>query len=213
VEPAAILAASAGFIGLLAVVEILSRHPRVTAELARKLAHLSCGVLAAFMPLFMTFRSVIVVAVLFIPFMVVSRKLGIFASVHRAERTTLGEVYFPLGVGLAAALFPATVPYTFGVLVMAVSDALAALAGGRWGRRGYSILGAHKTFTGSTVFFVSTAVLATGILAVSGRLHAGSMAAALAAALILTALEGVLAGGVDNAVLPAAAAGLIVAFT
>lgn len=198
---------------ILAVCETIARRTRASAELVRKLAHLSCGILAAFLPVFMSFTSVMVVAALFIPFMLVSRKLGIFPSVHRAERTTLGEVYFPLGVGLAAAAYPAMVPYTFGVLVMAVSDALAALAGSRWGRREYSVFGAHKTITGSAVFFASTVALTVGALAASVGLSPASLAAGLAAALVLTALEGVLAGGIDNAVLPVAAGALFVAVT
>ncbi|HYN98642.1 MAG TPA: hypothetical protein VEU28_03110, partial [Actinomycetota bacterium] len=121
----------------------------------------------------MEFISVVVVAALFVPFMLASRRFGIFPAVHSVERSTLGEVYFPLGVGLAAALVPAAVPYTFGVLVMALSDAFASLAGRRWGRRKYSVLSADKTFLGSGVFFVSTVVLTLGALASGGRFTTG----------------------------------------
>lgn len=198
------------FVGLLAACEASSRRRGLNPEMARKLAHISCGILAAFLPLFMSFGSVIVVAALFVPFMLLSRKFGIFPAVHSAERTTLGEVYFPLGVGLAAAAFPEPVPYTFGVLVMAISDALAALAGTRWGGPGYSVFGAHKSLAGSTAFFLSTAALTAGALAAADRMTPGSLAAGLGAALALTALEGVLAGGVDNAVLPVAGAAVMV---
>jgi dolichol kinase len=129
------------------------------------------------------------------------------------ERTTLGEVYFPLGVGLAAALVPVVVPYTYGVLVMALSDAFASLAGGRWGKREYSVGRAHKTVLGSGVFLLSTFALTLGALAVSHRLSPATMALGLAAAVVLTALEGVLAGGIDNVVLPVAGAALLVLAT
>jgi phytol kinase len=161
----------------------------------------------------MSFGSIVVVAILFVPFMLASRKLGIFPAVHNVERTTLGEVYFPLGVGLAAALVPVAVPYAFGVLVMALSDAFASLAGGRWGHRGYSVGRAHKTLLGSGVFFLTTLVLTVGALAVSDRVSPASLGLGLGAAVLLTALEGALAGGVDNVVLPVAGAALLVLAT
>ena len=155
----------------------------------------------------------VVVAALFVPFMLASRKFGIFPAVHSVERSTLGEVYFPLGVGLAAALVPSAVPYTFGVLVMALSDAFASLAGRRWGKRKYSVFRADKTLLGSGVFLASTVVLTLGALALGGRLTAGSVAAGLALALGLTIVEGVLAGGIDNVVLPVAGAALLALIT
>ena len=190
-----------------------ARRYQVSPESSRKLAHLSCGVFAACLPLFMSFLSVIVVAALFVPFMIVSRKIGIFPAVHSVERSTLGEIYFPLGVGLVAALFPARVPYAYGVLVMGISDALASLAGRGWGMREYSVLRAHKTYLGSAVFFVSTLGLTVAALAVSGLFSPASVAAAVGLAGALTVVEGILAGGIDNALLPVAGAALLVLAT
>jgi phytol kinase len=198
---------------LLALCEVAARRYRVSPESSRKLAHLSCGVFAAFLPLFMSFPSVIVVAALFVPFMIVSRRIGIFPAVHSVERSTLGEIYFPLGVGLVAALFPVRAPYAYGVLVMGISDALASLAGRRWGRSEYSVLRAHKTYLGSAVFFVSTLGLTAAALGVSGPFSPVSVAAAVGLAGALTVVEGVLAGGIDNAMLPVAGAALLVMAT
>jgi phytol kinase len=197
-------------VALLAACELAARRLEVGPEVPRKLAHLSCGILAAFLPVFVSFASIVVVAVLFVPFMLASRKLGIFPAVHNVERTTLGEVYFPLGVGLAAALVPVAVPYTYGVLVMALSDAFASLAGGRWGGREYSVGRAHKTVLGSSVFFLTTVALTVAAMVVMGRAGPASLALGLGASVVLTVLEGVLAGGIDNVVLPVAGAALLV---
>ncbi len=62
----------------------------------------------------MSFPEVVALCLLFIPFMAVSRRIGLFPSVHGVERVTWGEVYFPLGVLLAAALFPHLVRYGYG---------------------------------------------------------------------------------------------------
>ena len=119
-------------------------------------------------------------------------------------------MWFPLGVLLAAALFPHEVPYAFGVLVMGLSDAAASAAGHRWGRRAYRLLGAHKTYAGSAAFLAVTVVLATGR---PGRPPATSpltsVPAVLAIAAALTVVEGAAGGGVDNVLLPVAGAALL----
>lgn len=197
------------FLALLATAEAATRRWRIGAELSRKLVHLSSGVVAAGLPLVMSFLSVIVLAALFIPFMVVSRRVGLFPAVHGVKRATWGEVYFPLGVVLAAALFPQATPYAYGMLVMGMSDSFAGLTGQRWGRRVYRLGTAHKTYVGSATFFATTFVLTGGALAVAGSLSASSLIVVPVLAALLTLVEGMSGGGVDNVVLPAAAAGLL----
>src|SRR5207244_1328281 len=102
--------------------------------------------------LILPFPAIVVLAAAFVPFMVVSRRLNLFPIIHRAERSTLGEVYCPLGVLTVAALVPHRTAYAFGILVMGISDTVAALGGQRFGRRAYRIFVAHKTYVGSVAF-------------------------------------------------------------
>lgn len=209
-----VVGAAAGFVGLLAGAEAATHRWNLEPEQSRKLAHVSSGVAAACLPLVMPFHAVVLLAALFVPFMVVSRRVGLFPAVHGVERATWGEVWFPLGVLLAAAVFPHRVPYAFGVLVMALSDAAASAAGHRWGRRDYRLLGAHKTYAGSIAFLAVTVLLATGALAAAasaadGDLSAASVPVVLALAAALTVVEGLAGGGVDNVLLPVAGAGLL----
>ena len=212
-EVLAVGAFSLVFIGLLAVADWLHSRWHVEPEHARKFAHVAGGLVAAALPLFMTFGSIAVLSALFIPFMVITRKLDIFPSVHRAERSTLGDVYFPLGILIVACVFPDRAPYMFGVLVMAISDAAAGLIGKRFGRRGYRFVGAWKTYVGSGVFFGATLMLACITLAISGTPTTQILISATLLALTLMTVEGALGGGADNAVLPAASAGLLTLFT
>lgn len=205
-QAVAIVAASAVFIAVLAVCEWGSRRFGLDSELARKIAHISCGVIAACLPLVMTLYSAAIVAALFIPFMLLSRRIGLFPSVHRAEASSLGEIYFPLGVMGASLFAPSAAAYSFGVLVMGLSDAFASLAGRRYGKRSYRLPGAHKTFLGSAVFLAITLAMAFGTLAALGRMSAGSILAASLVSLTLTAMEGLLGKGLDNAALPVAGA-------
>lgn len=130
-EVLAVGAASVVFVSVLVIAEAATRRWAIDPEVSRRLVHLSSGVLAAGLPLVMSFPTIVALALLFIPFMVVSRRMGLFPAVHGVERATWGEVYFPLGVLLAAVLFPRSTPYAYGVLVMGVSDPFAGFAGQR----------------------------------------------------------------------------------
>jgi dolichol kinase len=200
-DAVAVGAFSGVFVGLLAGAEASSRRWKLRPELARKLAHVWGAIVAALLPFFMSFPAVAVLALLCAPFMLVSRRLDLFPAVHGVERSTLGETYFPLGVCAVALAFPQHVPYAYGVLVMGLADAAAAVIGERHGRRAYRLFTAWKTYVGSGVFFVTTLVLTVAAL--------GPSPAALAVAGALTLVEGSFGGGTDNLVLPATAAGLL----
>jgi dolichol kinase len=201
------------FIAVLATADWLHRRWRVGDEAARKFAHVACGLVAAVLPEFMSFAAIAVLAALFIPFMLVSRRYGIFPAVHRAERSTLGELYFPVGVLVVAVLFPEPAAYTYGVLVMAVSDAAAGLLGKRFGHRTYRISGALKTYVGSFAFFASTLVITCAVLALGEPSASLFLLTAASISLLLSLVEGSLGGGIDNVVLPGAAAGLLTLMT
>jgi phytol kinase len=204
-----VAAAAAVFLGLLGAGELASRRLKLDPEISRKLVHLCSGVVAAFLPYFMEFKSVVILAALFIPFMLASRKVGLFPAVHRVERSTLGEIYFPLGVGLAAALVPVRGPYVYGILVMGIADALASIVGQRYGRRSYRALGSRKTFLGSAVFYLAAALIGVAVMGALGAHPPALLIVPVLLAVPLTLIEAALGGGTDNAVLPLAAAALL----
>lgn len=201
-------AAACLFVSLLALSELAAHRWSLRPESGRKLAHVCCGVVAAALPLMLPFEAIVVLAAGFVPFMVVSRRLRLFPLVHGAERTTHGEVFFPLGVLLTAALVPHRVAYVFGVLVLALSDALAGVTGERFGRRSYRVLGAHKTYLGSAAFFATTIVLGIAVLGASDSLSARGIGAVAAIAAATAVEEGLTGGGADNVILPVSAAAL-----
>ena len=205
----AVVAFSAVFVALLAGAEATNRRWKVEPELARKSAHVSCALVAAALPWFMSFPAVAVLALLFVPFMLVSRRLDLFPAVHAVERSTLGEMWFPLGVAAVALAVPDRGPYAFGVLVMGISDAAASIAGQRYGHRAFRILRAWKTYAGSATFFLTTLALTVAALALTGGLSPASVPVALGVAAALTVVEAALGGGTDNLVLPVVAAGLL----
>lgn len=206
---AAAAAFSVVFVALLAGAEATNRRWKVEPELARKSAHVSSALVAATLPWFMSFPAVAMLALLFVPFMLLSRRFDLFPAVHAVERSTLGEMWFPLGVAAVALALPDRAPYAFGVLVMGLSDAAASVAGQRYGRRAFRVLGARKTCAGSATFLLTTLALTLAALAATGSLSPASVPVALGVAAALTLVEAVLGGGTDNLVLPLVAATLL----
>ena len=205
----AVAAFSVVFVALLAGAEASSRRWKIGPEMARKSAHVSSALVAATLTWFMSFPAVAVLALLFVPFMLVSRRVDLFPAVHSVERTTLGEMWFPLGVALVAVAVPESGPYAYGVLVMGLSDAVASIVGQRYGHRAFRIAGAWKTYAGSAAFFLTTLALTLPALALVDGLSPASVPVAVGVAAGLTVVEASLGRGTDNVALPVAAAGLL----
>lgn len=195
---------------MLVAVEAAARHWTIATEDSRKVVHVGSALVAASLPVFMAFGSVVVLSVGFIAFMAVSRRFGLFPAVHDVERSTLGELYFPLGVALTAALFPYRLPYAYGLLVMGVSDAAASFVGQRYASRGYRLLTASKTYLGSGVFCATTVVISVVAVSFAGGSPPTAFLLGTVLACILTVVEGASGGGIDNAVLPVVAAATLV---
>jgi dolichol kinase len=204
-----ILFATVFYTLLFVSVELIAKKTKLDQEVSRKLVHIIAGVSAALLPFVMSFQQIALLGLIFLPVMVVSKHLNIFSSIHQVKRNTYGEVYFPAAILITAVAFPQTVLYSYGLLVMGVSDGLASLFGQRYGRRSYRLGRAHKSYLGSLVFMVSTVLIGWIVLAAAG--HAGFViiASSIVLAAMLTAVEACASYGLDNLILPPVASGLL----
>ncbi|MCU0680274.1 MAG: hypothetical protein MUF50_03175 [Planctomycetes bacterium] len=143
-------------------------------------------------------------------FFLAVRPFKLFAPVYHYGKNSLGEVYFPLGLILAAFYFlpEQLLAFQFGVLVLSFSDALAAIFGNGLGKNEIRIWGEKKTLLGSFAFFISTCIIAFFLSFPGGNLEWWRV---MTASLILTFVEMILAFGLDNLILPILAAQLFVA--
>lgn len=174
--------------------ELGVRHFRlVDGESARKLVHAGSGIVAAALPLLVSYGQIVALGLAFAAVMVLVHRFRLLAALNGVERESWGEVWFPLGVGALAAFFPHA-PYVYGTLVLGLADALAAIVGVRFGRRRLPF-GPGKTVWGSTAFW-ATAVL-IGV-AVSGEVSPGILFLATA----VTWAEATTSRGADNFVVP-----------
>lgn len=206
---AGLVGSAAAFIALLTLAEASARRWHLQAEVGRKLAHVSSAVTAAALPLVLPFPAIAGLAAAFVPFMILSRRCQLFPVLHSAERSTFGEIYFPLGVLAAALLVPDGPAYSFGVLVMGIGDALASLIGQRFGRKEYRVFGAMKTYLGSAALLATTLVLGVLTAAILVGISGNVVLIVIGIAAVITIEEGVFGGGADNVVLPVTAAALL----
>lgn len=200
----------AAFFGLCVGAELLARSVDLAPELLRKLVHMSAAVFTAFLPLVVSFAEIAVLGLIFAAVMAVSARLHVFDAIHGVSRTTYGEVFFPLGITLLALVCQSDLAFAYGVLVLGLGDGLAALVGGRLGRRAFPLLQTSKTLWGSATFLVVCFALGLVLLVGAGVPPPYALVAAAAMAVVLTPVELSLTHGLDNLVLPALA-GLLAA--
>jgi phytol kinase len=205
----AIAAALAAFLLLFAALQVLAQATPAGPETTRKLLHTGSGLLTLTFPflfreawpvLLLTGASgLIVAAARFVP--AVRLRLGRVAA--GVERTTFGELYFPLAVALLFVLTLGDDPLLFAipVLVLTLADTASAVVGTCYGVTRYS--GARKSLEGSAAFAVAAFFCVHVPLLVwssVGRTECVLVAATFA--LLVMLLEGVSSRGRDNLVIP-----------
>jgi phytol kinase len=196
---------------IFVVLEVIAAKLKPSAELARKVGHMLAGIAAALLPFVLDYKEIALLGALFVPAVLVSMKAGWFKSVHGVSRKTYGEVYFPLAICLSALLFPDQLLFTYAVLTLGVSDALASLVGISYGRKKFKVPNGYKTVEGSITFFISTTLIGAWLMLAlvqgADMISIGFWSIALAG--VLTYLEARGHSGIDNLIVPLAAAGLL----
>jgi dolichol kinase len=160
------LLAGAGFIILFAIGEIMYHHYKVRVEYTRKFAHVSVGILTLTFPAyFITHWQVLALSFSFFIILIIARKFNQLQHIHAVERVTYGSFLYPptvygcfiFGDKMGFGQF-----FYIPILVMAISDPIAAITGLKWGKS-ITKKKNSKTFLGSLMFLVS-AIIATLIL-------------------------------------------------
>jgi phytol kinase len=201
------LAVAAAILALFAAAEAWRAWGRPPPEWTRKLVHFGAGAIVAAFPWLVTSHwTVLLLALAFMGIILVTRRLGWLASVHGVERRSEGGVYYPIAIYLLF-LLAADQPvlYLVSLLVLMVSDSLAALLGAEYGRRIYAVEGDRRSLEGSAVFLLTTFLAVHLPLLLATDLHRGAtVLIAVQVALTVAILEGISTGGSDNLVVPLA---------
>jgi dolichol kinase len=195
--------------GLLVAIEVGFRRG-LGPETTRRIAHAVGAASVAILPVFLQLAELIVLATLFTAVLAVTRQRGMLRSVHAIDRASVGALVFPAGLLLAVLVgwhHPGAIAYA--ALVLGLADPAAALAGTHTTGVGWAVLGGQKTIGGSIAF--ASVTLAVGLLVgvATGGPH---LLAAVAAAAVLTTIEGSIGYGLDNLPVPAVASALGIAW-
>lgn len=210
-----VLAILGGLFALLRLVQRLaSPHP----ELIRKLLHMGMGLVTLSFPwLFESAWPVVLLAVLSISGLILIRVARTlkdqFGNVlGGVGRVSLGEIYFPLAVGILFLLFlresegPAELRlmlYCIPILLLTLADAAAALIGVSYGRFHYHTADGVKSAEGSLAFFTCAFfVVHVPLLLATETGRVETILIALLLGWLATMFEAIAWRGLDNLALP-----------
>ncbi len=204
--------------------ELLTRRFSVSALVVRKIVHLSMGMLIFFVPgYFQSNFYPALAALLLLLFSALNIRFKWFLSLlalpdddktHAPAVKSYGSLLFPLVFLLQLLFLWESHKWILqtSMLVMGVSDSLAALVGSSVGKKHIEHLTKNpKTVEGSLTMFFSAFVLLSASLFVFSHYFTGSLAnapmvmlvaLALLLALVATAVEALLSHGLDNFFIP-----------
>jgi len=145
---------------ILVFVEILWRTHTVRGELSRKLIHILVGTFIAFWPFFMPFSDIQKISIALLIVIILSWRFSIFEGIHKVNRRTYGELFYPIGIGLSATLTHDKWVFAAAILHMSLADGLATIIGLRYGKtNNYKVYGQVKSIAGTLTFFVVSALI------------------------------------------------------
>ena len=183
--------------------EFLWRSKQISAELSRKLVHISVGSFAAFWPLTMSWLSIAYIGLAFLVVVGISGKFKILRSIHSINRDSWGEVLFAVTIILLALSIRETWVFAAAMLYMGLADGVAAVVGTKYGKINYYILSQQKTLEGSIAFFVTSFLITFFTVVVWGGLGSTIL---IWLPLLLTIVENLAVQGTDNFFVPVLAA-------
>lgn len=180
-------------------------HPPI--EVTRKFVHLSGGIITlTFSYLFTSHWAVLILCIGFVGILYSTKKLKLLNSVHGIERPSLGGLYFPLAVYITFIISSINQQphlYLIGMLILSISDSMAALVGTSYGKFLFLIEKERKSVEGTLIF-----LLMTFLITEQGMLHltdAGPLKATLCGiyvAILVTGFELLSLKGTDNLFIP-----------
>lgn len=206
----AAIAVVLALLGLLAGLRLLRQRFTLHPELARKLSHLGFGLITLTFPwIFSSPVPVIVVSAVAIVSLLALRyvpalRASVGEAVHGVDRSSLGDLYFPIAVtGLFLLADGDWVLYTLPLLTLTLADAVAALIGVSYGRLKYDGTEGRKSIEGSLAFFlVAFLAIHLPLLLLTATGRAESLLIGLTFGVLVMLLEAVAWRGLDNLFIP-----------
>jgi phytol kinase len=199
--------------GMLAAAEGLRRWRGYPVDFTRKVVHIAAGMTVWILLLFRHLPMALIPPISFIFINALSYWKGTFQAMETGERGNLGTIYFPLSFSILTwMLWNQRVLLVAALMPMTWGDALAAVAGKRWGRHRFRVPGTSRSLEGSLAFLVVAwvaTVLPLALLPGSPFPGFWALLVALGVAAGAAVVEALSPWGLDNLTVPAASALLL----
>lgn len=211
-----LLKLSALFLLLFVIAELLYRKAKVKAEYTRNIVHTGTGLLTLLFPVYFAHVwQVIIICATFLMILLLSMRYKLLPSINAVPRTTAGSILYPVIVCCVFDFYSVMSqrqtgfnPYLFfylPVLIMAIADPVAALAGNYFGKQT-----GKKTLSGSAAFFVAAFIISGLLFYFFGKIAIGKLLYySFIIALATTVAERCSNKGWDNFTIPSIAAALL----
>jgi len=201
----AYLLLSVGFLFLFSIGELLLKFFKVSAEISRKFAHITSGLLACAFPFaFDSHWWVMAICTSFLGLLYLSAKFNFLKSINSVERKTYGSVLYPIAIYICFFLNQLFTKgsgqfqfYFTSVLILAISDPLAAIIGGNYPLFRFKKIATGKSVGGALAFFISTFIISYSFLNFDDKILIS-----LVISLLSTLVELISSNGFDNLFIP-----------
>ena len=189
-------------LAILLVNEFYWRSTKRHSEISRKFIHIVVGSFVAFWPFYLPWSDIQIISLAFIAVILFSRKVNLFQSIHSVGRTTWGELYFGISVGLVSVISSNKWIYMAALLQMSLADGFAAVVGSSVSKgKHYKVFGHNKSIAGTLTFFVISLLITIAYL-VLNKGQSQPIIIILILPILSTMLENVSVAGLDNLTIP-----------
>ena len=199
---------SACFLGLFGLSEIIHRTTNVKVEHTRKLVHFGTGALTLMFPIFLTSSwSVLALCASFAVILLFSLKYKFLPSINAIDRESHGSILYPVAVYSCFLLYQYhdndLMFFYAPILVLAISDPMAALFGKRWPNGKFTLGEDTKTLVGCSAFLISAFMVLIGLyILFNDGISFNTGYQLLLVATGATLIEAVSGRGADNLTIP-----------
>lgn len=209
-----VLVLAISFLALFGIAEILYHALHVKPEITRKFVHFSTGVITLLFPIFLKSHwYVLLLCSSFLIILILSLRFDLLPSINKIDRISRGSVSYPISVYGCFYVYTFFNNYIFfylPILILAISDPLAALFGKRFPLGKYTLNKEQKTLAGSGAFFISALIISALLLGGTTVVPwIGILGGAIVIAVLTTIAEALSQKGYDNVTIPFVALGLL----
>lgn len=198
------------FLALFGSAEVLYHRFKLSAEITRKYVHIVTGLLTLLFPILIRNHwLVLALCGSFLIILQLSLRFNKLPSINGVTRVSKGSILYPIvvyGCYLVFHQYGTLALFYIPILILAISDPIAALVGKTWPKFPFTTFGHKKTLSGSLAFFLAAIAICLLVVFLDGSYHVqNTWLLAGAIAVITTLAEAVSHKGYDNLTIPASA--------